>query len=343
MNRLITNNKFYNMKEEDAIEEKLCITESEPPLNITSNENSCNNISNYSEWIESDNQTFFPTTKLVIHQKLPSGLYDIDYSHSKESYYFKRKGLVLDELLNLPDPTFKLILDDMQYFWNNEQKFNDYNFAYKRGILLYGPPGNGKTSLTALLSDYLINKMGGIVFSVKTSRDLEHYSQAIPDYFKVIEKNTPILTLIEDLDGLLAFKENETMLLNILDGFKQINNAVYVGCTNYPEQLKDRILNRPSRFDKRYYIGNPLADVRKYYLEHKIKNNDLKRYSIDDIVKKTEGLSLAHLGELIKSVYIFGKELEESIEELRNMSDFLSSSKFEKSSKPTGFLNGKQS
>jgi len=315
----------------------------EPPLKLEklNTENVCNNVSNYSEWIESDNKTFFPSTKLIIHKKLPSGLYDIDYSHTKESYYFKRKELVLDELLKLPDPTFELILNDMVYFWNNEKKFNNYNFAYKRGILLYGPPGNGKTSLTALLSDYLVNQMSGVILSIKTSRDLDFYSHAIPDYLKVIEKNTPILTLIEDLDGLLAFKENETMLLNILDGFKQINNAVYIGCTNYPEQLKDRILNRPSRFDKRYYIGNPLADVRKYYLEHKIKNEDLKKYDINEIVKKTEGLSLAHLSELIKSVYIFGKELDDSIEELCEMGKFISSSKFENNNKSTGFLSGK--
>lgn len=304
-------------------------------------ENCSNNVSNYSEWIESDNKTFFPTTKVVIHKKLPSGLYDIDYSHSKDTYYFKKKELVLDELINLPDPTFKQILNDMEYFWNNEQKFDSYNFAYKRGILLYGPPGCGKTSLTALLSNYLVNN-GGIVFSIKTGQDLDYYSRAIPDYLKVIEKNTPILTLIEDLDGLLSYKENETQLLNILDGFKQINNAVYVGCTNYPEQLKDRILNRPSRFDKRYYIGNPLANVRKFYLENKIKNDDINLYDIDDIVKKTEGLSLAHLGELIKSVYIFGKDLDESVEELHNMSSFLSSTKFEKNDKGAGFLTNKQ-
>lgn len=324
--------------EEDKIDE---VTEQPLLSNGSCTENTSKNVSNYSEWIESDNQTFFPSTKLVIHKKLPAGLYDVDYSHSKESYYFKRKELVLDELINLPDPTFKLILDDMQYFWNNEKKFDTYNFAYKRGILLYGPPGNGKTSLTALLSNYLINNKGGVVFSMKTGGDLDYYAQAIPDYLRVIEKNTPILTLVEDLDGLLAYKENETLLLNILDGFKQINNAVYIGCTNYPEQLKDRILNRPSRFDKRYYIGNPLADVRKFYLENKIKNDDLKRYAINDIVKKTEGLSLAHLGELIKSVYIFGKDLDESIDELRSMSDFISSTKFEKGNKPSGFLSNK--
>jgi AAA+ superfamily predicted ATPase len=305
------------------------------------NEDTSNNTSNYSEWIESDNQTFFPSIKVITHKKLQPGLYDIDYSHTRESYFFKKKELVLDELIKLPDPTFNLVLKDMEYFWNNEQNFIDYNFAYKRGILLYGPPGCGKTSLTALLSNYLVKNIGGIVFSIKTSRDLDFYSHAIPDYFKVIENKTPILTLIEDLDGLLAFKENETMLLNILDGFKQINNAVYIGCTNYPEQLKDRILNRPSRFDKRYYIGKPLADVRKFYLENKIKNDDLNKYSIDDIVKKTEGLSLAHIGELIKSVYIFGKELDESIEELHNMSNFISSTKFEKNDKPTGFLSNK--
>ena len=294
---------------------------------------------NYCEWIEAKNNNYIPTSPLIIRKKLPAGIYDISWDNSKGVYIFNKQKLELDELLNLPNPLFKQILNDMEYFWDNEDKFKKYKFAYKRGILLHGPAGNGKTCLSALLTQMIIDTKQGVVFSIKSTRDLETYFDAVTKFFRIIEEHTPILTIIEDLDGLLEYQENETRMLNILDGFYQSQNIVYLGCTNYPEKLKDRILNRPSRFDKRYYIGPPEASVRKFYLEHKIKGDDLKRINIQEVVDNTEGLSLSHLGELIKSVFIFGKEIDESIQELKNMGEFISSSKYNKKS-TAGFALG---
>jgi|GEM_PF-977306 len=293
---------------------------------------------NYCEWIESKNNNYIPTSPLIIRKKLPAGIYDISWDGERHVYIFNKQKLELDELLNLPNPLFKQILNDMEYFWDNEDKFKKYKFAYKRGILLHGPAGNGKTCLSALLTQMIIDTKQGVVFSIKSTRDLENYFDAVTKFFRIIEEHTPILTIIEDLDGLLEYQENETRLLNILDGFYQSQNIVYLGCTNYPEKLKDRILNRPSRFDKRYYIGNPEASVRKFYFEHKIKGDDLKKINIQEMVDNTEGLSLSHLGELIKSVFIFGKNIDESIQELKNMGKFISSTKY--NDKPTGFTAG---
>jgi len=54
-------------------------------------------------------------------------------------------------------------------------------------------------------------------------------------------------------------------VLNLLDGVKQVDNIIYIATTNYPELLEERILNRPSRFDRRFHIGTPSAEVRKFY------------------------------------------------------------------------------
>ena len=299
----------------------------------------CDNSYGYCEWIKGSNDYYTPTEKIQIVKKLPAGLYDFVWNNRNNCYDFIKKTLNLDELLNLPNPVFEQILNDVKYFWNNQAKFEKYKFAYKRGILLYGIAGAGKTSLTALLSDTIINEMDGLVFSIKNHRDLEAYQVAIPSFLRRIEPNTPILTLMEDLDGLANNPETETMLLNVLDGFNQSNNIVNIGCTNYPERLKDRILNRPSRFDKRYYIGLPDATVRKFYFVNKIHSDDVKNIDIDEMVLKTEGLTISHLGELIKSVFIFGKGMDESIKELKDMKEYISSTKFETSKKLTGFGN----
>jgi energy-coupling factor transporter ATP-binding protein EcfA2 len=326
------NNRIKNLIAVELDEMGVDLTVDDEPKKDSINNN------NFSKWINIGNNTFIPTKNIILRQNLEPGNYNIVWNRDHNTYGFARQTLNLDELLMLPNPNFDNIINDMVYFWNNEEKFKKYNYAYKRGILLYGNPGCGKSCLTALLSDINI-KNGGIVLNIKNSDDLEYYLASIPSIFRMIQPKTPILTVLEDLDGLLAYKENETELLNLLDGFNQCYNTVYIGCTNYPENLKERILNRPSRFDKKYYIGPPDAKVREFYFNNKIKKEDKNKHDIKYIVEKTDGLTLAHLGELIKSVYIFEKDLDSSINELIEMGEFISSTKFDNIKKSNKFFN----
>lgn len=289
----------------------------------------------YKEWIEYRPNEFIPTPSLIIKKCIPAGCYNIKWDYQNNWPIFIKRQVKLDELLMLPDPIFTSILGDINYFWNNKPKFVEYKYAYKRGILLYGPPGSGKTSLVALLSEDVIQR-GGIVLNIKEVIDLQFYVDSIGKIFRHIQPDTPILTVMEDIDGFASVREAESMLLNVLDGSYQLANVVYLACTNYPEKLEARILNRPSRFDKRYLIGLPNSEVRKFYLQRKISASDLVTIDLEDIVEKTEGLSLAHLGEFVKSVFIFGKTVEEAVDTLKDMSTIISSSKFT-TRKSTGF------
>lgn len=290
----------------------------------------------YCQWRKEPNGEYHPMSEITLVDELPGGKYDILWSNQTNQYYFSKTNVILDELLDLPNPVFSSIINDIKYFWNNKELFDKYHYAYKRGILLFGEPGCGKTSITAQLSDIII-KMNGVVFSINNSRMLNNYADAVPNLLKRIQPNVPVLALIEDLDGLIRHTDTETQLLNILDGLNQMENVVYIGNTNYPENLKERILNRPSRFDKRYYIGPPSAAVRKFYFENKITEEDLEKTNIDELVEKSEGLTLAHLGELIKGIYIFNKNINDVITELKDMKNFISSSKFETKNSSVGF------
>lgn len=306
--------------------------------NISLNKKSEYNNDGYCQWEVKPNGAYYPVNKITLIDELPGGKYNIEWSNITNEYFFIKTSVILDELLELPNPTFNSIINDIKYFWDNKNLFDKYKYAYKRGILLYGEPGCGKTSLTAQLSETVI-KMNGIVFSINNGRMLNNYMIAIPNLLKRIQPDVPMLVLIEDLDGLLKINEYETSLLNMLDGLDQMNNVVFIGNTNYPENLKDRILNRPSRFDKRYYIGPPNAAVRKYYFENKITADDLLKTNINELVEKSEGLTLAHLGEMIKSIYIFNKNIDEVVNELKDMKNFISSSKFDSKGASVGFSN----
>ena len=284
----------------------------------------------YEEWLMIKDKMFVPSKKNIIYKTIPAGVYNVEYDHTSREHVLIKKELSLDELLYLPDPIFDQIINDIKYFWENEDKFKKYNYTYKRGILLYGKPGCGKSSISLLLSQLVISN-GGIVFYINDFDSLYNFQRVLPK-IRDIQKNTPILCVFEDLDSLILNREAETELLNLLDGVNQTNNIVYIGNTNYPENLKERIINRPSRFDRRYEIGFPNAEIRRFYLESKINDEDKESIDINYLVKNTEDFSLAHLGELVKSVFIFNKNIDDSLEELKSMNKFISSTQLDKKS-----------
>ena len=88
---------------------------------------------------------------------------------------------------------------------------------------------------------------------------------------------------------------------------------------NYPEKLQERITNRPSRFDRRYKVELPNEDIRRAYIEHKLNDDDLKNINIEEWIKKTEGMSLSHLKEVVISVIVMGRSFEETMDNLEGL------------------------
>ena len=135
--------------------------------------------------------------------------------------------------------------------------------------------------------------------------------------FREIEKTTKIVVLMEDIDSLLEM-HGESEVLNILDGVEKIENIIFLATTNYPEKLGDRIINRPSRFDKRFKMPHPNSETRRMYFAHLAKQHE-KNINIKKWVADTENMSMAHLKEVFISVYVFGEKYENAIEVLKTM------------------------
>lgn len=221
-------------------------------------------------------------------------------------------------LIRLPIKECHEIIDDIKKFWTIKDKFIEYDMVYKRGIIIYGPPGCGKSYLMQILIQDLV-QIGGVMITIDTT-DAIGYFIGFAQKFRQIEPNRPLVVIFEDIDNILeAGHSTLSALMNILDGVNQIDNVVYLATTNYPEKLQDRIANRPSRFDRVYHIDLPNAEVRRYYLENKLDEKDLKKIDLDMWVKKSEGLSISHIKELIVSVMIFGKEFDDVIRHFESM------------------------
>lgn len=251
---------------------------------------------------------------------LPAGIYECHFSANAGPYFSKIKE-TFDELVDLPDTASQEILDSMTKFWTMEDHFRRHGFLWKRGVLLWGPPGSGKTSTLHKLSRS-VSEYGGISLLADNPNVMVECIRLL----RQIQPKTPLVILMEDIDSLID-RYGESGYLALLDGETQTDNVMFIATTNYPERLDQRFINRPSRFDMIKKIGMPSSDARRTYLAH--KNPRLVHEGcLDQWVSDTEGFSVAHLKELITSVDIFDVPYEETLLRLKTMREIsLSSSR----------------
>lgn len=267
-------------------------------------------------WSNLKNDEYAPAYVTV--PKVPSGVYEIGWNSNLQTFTLKKQPFKTDELYHLPSYEIMDILKDIDNFWNRVDVYKKYNFIHKRGILMYGEPGCGKSGIIQLISQQII-KNDGIVINIKDEEDVERFTSFIGT-FRKIEPKRPLIVLLEDIDSLAGEGRSQTArLLNILDGVKQIEGVVYIATTNYPEKLQERITNRPSRFDRRYKVELPNEEIRRAYINHKLSDDDLKNVDVDLWVSKTDGMSLSHLKEVVVSVIVMGRTFEETMDNLEGM------------------------
>ena len=267
-------------------------------------------------WSTLKNDEFAPAYVTV--DQVPAGVYELDYNTSIGSHTLKKQPFKTDELYQLPSPEIIDILKDIESFWNKTDVYRKYNFVHKRGILMYGEPGCGKSGIIQILANKLM-ELDGIVINIKSQNAIDYFIDFMPT-FRKIEPNRPLVVILEDIDALAGEDRYHTsQLLNILDGVKQIEGVVYIATTNYPEKLQERLTNRPSRFDRRYKIDLPNAEIRHSYITNKLNEEDLAKIDIEEWVKRTDGMSLSHLKEVVISVVVMGRTFEETLDSLEEL------------------------
>lgn len=271
-------------------------------------------LSGLRQFTTSDGNKFYPAGATV--PILNPGVYDIQVD-SMKGVFFQKINVKTDGLIRFPETNSEQVIKEISKFWEREESFKKYNLNYKRGIFLYGPAGSGKSSTIQLICEDVIGR-NGVVFKFVTPG---LFSDGVR-IFREIQPDTPIVVLMEDIDSIID-SHNESEVLNILDGVDQINKVVYLATSNYPERLGQRLLNRPSRFDKRFRMGHPKKASRRVYFNHIIDKETQKKYNIDieKWVEDTEDMSIAHLKELFIAVCILGNTYEESIDILRSMNE----------------------
>ena len=138
--------------------------------------------------------------------------------------------------------------------------------------------------------------------SVKTRYETEE--QNLKRVFERARQLRPCVLVLEDLDSLVN-AQNRSYFLNQLDGFEKNVGLIVLATTNHPDRIDPAILDRPSRFDRKYTFELPAVTERSAYLELWRKKLDGRvvwsEALRDRIASESEGFSFAYLQELVIS------------------------------------------
>ena len=234
-------------------------------------------------------------------------LVDTDEGIAKKIYgvgeQIGRNDVLLDE--DLKNDLFRSI---DEFFHDGGAFFKEYGLPYKRGILLYGSPGNGKTTL--------VRSITGTTDAPVVYWQITEYtgSHSVQEVFNTVERLAPAILVIEDIDSMP--EHMRSTFLNILDGVHVRDGLFIIGTTNYPERIDPALINRAGRFDSTYEIKSPTEDVRKHYIEKLDRKQILSSEQVEKIAEQTKGLSVSQLNELYMSIALkFHYEAEIHYEE----------------------------
>lgn len=233
-------------------------------------------------------------------------------TETRDEIVLEKIDVSTDELVSLPSKTHDILMKDFVTFWDKREKMVSRGFNHRRGILLYGPPGSGKTSVINLLARELIEKHKGVVVVGDCHPELLRGGLKV---LRKLEPNRPLIILFEDIDASIDFSKNGQEYLSILDGQDSETSCVVIATTNYLNRLEDRIKDRPGRFDRVWEVPNPDFNIR---LEFLIKK-DIDEERAENWASRTEGWSLAHLKELVIATEVLGEDAEETFERVDGM------------------------
>ena len=169
----------------------------------------------------------------------------------------------------------------------------------RRGVLLYGRPGTGKTWALGWVQAQVADRATVIV----TIPTMFSHPYAMADLFRMAVSGAPSLVVMEDLDLTIAARspygggDSLGELLAHLDGPSRAAGVFVAATTNYIGALDEALTRRPGRFDRRIEVGDASEEARRVVVTEMIERIGADTEQIETVVSRTSGWSLAELQE----------------------------------------------
>jgi transitional endoplasmic reticulum ATPase len=253
------------------------------------------------ERIEITNQDFTRAYKEII----PTAL---------REFYVETPSTTWNDVGGLDDLK-KTLRENVVWAVKYPDRFHRVGVKPPRGVLIYGPPGCGKT----LIAKALASESGANLISIRGPEILSKWvgesEKAIREIFRKAKAASPCIVFFDEIDSVARTRSFETLdsgvgerilsqLLTEMDGIQDVGGVFVIGVTNRPDLL-DLSLLRPGRFDLILYAPTPNEIARFEILRITTSRMPLnKDVSLEEIAGKTKGYSGADIESVVREVGI---------------------------------------
>lgn len=214
------------------------------------------------------------------------------------------------------------ITSRIDMFFTKLNVYKHYGVFPKRGMLLHGKPGVGKSQAISTVCKQYSNAQDTAVVLWSTSDYDAGDVKDLIQTFEYIDGTNKMILVAEDIGGaeyVGAKMVIKSSLLSLLDNMEQTFKipTMILATTNYPENLLEALTNRPQRFDDVLEIPGPNGEQRKKLLGFFLKNDGKAEADYAFVAeKKYDGLSIAHLKDVIIRAALYDLSLRESLEQV---------------------------
>ncbi|KAI3907791.1 hypothetical protein MKW92_045922 [Papaver armeniacum] len=233
------------------------------------------------------------------------------------------------------DTVKRELQETVQYPVEHPEKFEKFGMSPSKGVLLYGPPGGGKT----LLAKAIANECQANFISVKGPELLTMWfgeSEAnVREIFDKARQSSPCVLFFDELDSIATQRGSSVgdaggaadrvlnQLLTEMDGMNEKKRVFIIGATNRPDII-DPALLRPGRLDQLIYIPLPDEASRVQIFKSCLRKSPVSQHvDLQVLAKHTEGFSGADITEICQRAckYAIREDIEKDIERQKKSND----------------------
>jgi len=258
----------------------------------------------------------------VLQSIKPSVTFDMLEDYEKFRIDFERRGVreeikptderkvTWNDVVGLDDVR-RTLTEAIELPLLHEDELKEFKVKPAKGILMFGPPGCGKTLIAKAAANELKATFLSLTPADISRRGYEGAVSLIKEMFNRARENAPAIIFIDEIESVTPARDYykskimEDMVaqfLQELDGMKELKNVILIGATNQP-QIIDKALMRPGRFDKIVFVGPPSKEGRIQIFKNYLAGiKGIEAIDFAKLGEDTEGYTGADISGIIQEV-----------------------------------------